>query len=813
MDPKIKPFHLKILLGILTVSIGTIFRTIIAKGIFLQPDEEIFGYRAYEYLLSGSLENLLSSLINYIGYPLVLSYWFRIFGVSFFSARMLSVICSGITIGIVYAILLRLTKDARYAFAGSLLLGVLPFPLRYGHIVLTHPMTTMLISASILLLLIALEKDSWYLFVLSGLMTFFALAVRRSALIMLFIIIPTLIWINRNSIQKMMKQTLTWAAGTILPIVSVALYLIHNYGIDKMKDLVLTRIPNVASDWSVSIGGTTYLPNFIFAAKPVLWYSLTLIIPLLIGGGILLMAIHKNRWKAVYAGAFLWPVIVRTAFSQEISPLSMFIIMLLPVLPLLLEGSRKRGSEFYLALSILLGSSAAFSNIYLSNTIWNVIIYSSVGAVILLYLNDRISNDVTDVVFMLMGMALLFLITSREPQMLRMALFVMPVMGICYCLSLLKLRSSSMKIPLTLGGIILSMFLINRPWGAFEIISAVSFAAFIFMIIYKRKEARAYNRIKVFSIILVLSLLAFIPQGMTWWGIAIPVTITFIVLFSDMLKVKRGFEVVPIASASIIAFSIVLIDSGSLLLSGISFVLVGSLSALLTRIDLLSFIWKRKVPEKISIILIMMIIGYLAFYVYYSWMEVYFTEFLFQAVIIGGILLWILMAGYRKVRYEKGEKKIKRIVKEIKVPRYIAGIFLIFLFVGIPLSTSAYLGNHWFMEEPMDQRPYMRTIEGIAEWIVENTDEDDKIVAWHCYALEANRETLMEISNAKVYDGKRMIRMMEEENATVFVRCYYTDHGLWNNQPLFQEYVKSNYYLDRVIDGNECWLRMPPSSL
>ena len=810
MDPKIKPFHLKILLGVLSVSLGSLFRTIIAKGIFLQPDEEIFGYRAYEYLLGGSLEELASHLFNYLGYPIVLSFWFDIFGVSLFSARMFSVICSGITIGIIYIILLKITKEARYAFAGSLLMALLPFPLRYGHIALTHPMVTMLVSLSILLLLIALEKDSWYLFVLSGIMVFLAVAVRRSALIMLFIIVPTLIWINRNSIKKMMKQTLCWTAGTVLPIAFTVSYMVHLYGIEKMKDMVLTRIPNVASDWSVSIGGTTYLPNFIFAAKPVIWYSLTLVVPLLIGGGILLMAIHKNRWRAVYAGAFLWPVIIRTAFSQEISSFSMFILMLLPVLPLLLEGSRKRGSEFYLALSILLGSSAAFSNIYLSNTIWNVIIYSSVGAVILLYLNDRISNHISDIVFMLMGMALLFLITTREPQMLRMASFVLPVMGISYCLSLLKLNSASMRIPLSLGGIILSLFLINRPWGAFEILSAVSFAAFIFMIIYKKKE---WKRIKVFSIILVLSLLAFIPQDMPWWGIAIPVTITFIVLFSDMLKVKRGYEVVPIASASIIAFSIVLIDSGSSLLSGISVVLVGSLSALLTRIDLLSFIWKRKVPEKVSIILIMLIFGYLAFYVYYSWMEVYFTEFLFQAVIIAGILLWILMAGYRKVRYEKGERKIKRIVKEIKVPRYIAGIFLLFLFIGIPLSTSAYLGNHWFMEEPMDQRPYMRTIEGIAEWIVENTEEDDKIVAWHCYALEANRETLMEISNAKVYDGKRMIRLMEEENATLFVRCYYTNHGLWNNQPLFQEYVMSNYYLDRVIDGNECWLRMPPSSL
>ena len=115
--------------------------------------------------------------------------------------------------------------------------------------------------------------------------------------------------------------------------------------------------------------------------------------------------------------------------------------------------------------------------------------------------------------------------------------------------------------------------------------------------------------------------------------------------------------------------------------------------------------------------------------------------------------------------------------------------------------------SDWFVEEGMDKRPYMRTIEEIAGWIEDNTEESDMVLSWHCYAVESGRETIIEVSNAGIYDGVRVTADMEEMGVDVFVQCWYTDHGLWKNQPLFREYILSNFHMDRVIDGNYCWLR------
>ena len=53
-----------------------------------------------------------------------------------------------------------------------------------------------------------------------------------------------------------------------------------------------------------------------------------------------------------------------------------------------------------------------------------------------------------------------------------------------------------------------------------------------------------------------------------------------------------------------------------------------------------------------------------------------------------------------------------------------------------------------------------------------------------------------------------VILEMEEKNISIFVRDYYTDIILWDNQPIFQEYIRENFRIDEMIDGNECWIRI-----
>ncbi|MCU0799958.1 MAG: hypothetical protein MUC62_09860, partial [Candidatus Thermoplasmatota archaeon] len=198
--------------------------------------------------------------------------------------------------------------------------------------------------------------------------------------------------------------------------------------------------------------------------------------------------------------------------------------------------------------------------------------------------------------------------------------------------------------------------------------------------------------------------------------------------------------------------------------------------------------------------------AYLAFYIYYAWTEVYLMELIVPASIITALFLFVLFGpGMRISLNLKG--KARSAFRTFLPERRLAVMTVLLLLIAVPISVGAFLEDDWFKEEPMDQRPYMRTIVEISDWIKDNTDDDDKVLAWHCYAVQADRETIIEVSNAARYDGRKIIEVMEAENITVFVRCYYTNHGLWEDQPYFQEYIHENFRLDRTVDGNECYLR------
>ena len=114
---KINDFLMKTwVLASISVFMGILLRFFTAKVIFLQADEEIFGYDAYYFLLGRSFEFITNKIGAYIGYPFLLSLWFRIFSTTMLSARSFSVICSAIFILFVFLTLKRIVKNNRYAF-------------------------------------------------------------------------------------------------------------------------------------------------------------------------------------------------------------------------------------------------------------------------------------------------------------------------------------------------------------------------------------------------------------------------------------------------------------------------------------------------------------------------------------------------------------------------------------------------------------------------------------------------------------------------------------------------------------------------
>ncbi len=796
-------------LASVSVIIGTLLRFLIARVIFLQPDEEIFGYDAYYFLLGRSFEFITNKIGAYIGYPFLLSIWFRIFSTTMLSARSFSVLCSAIFILFVYLTIKKIVKNNRYAFMGTLILAVLPFPLRYGHIVLSEPLAWAFLSASFFVLILAIEKEKFYFFALSGFISFFAVFVRRSALILLFIIIPTLIWTNRHTFKKIIKETGSWALGFIIPLAAGIGGFIVYFGWSKLEDMRWTRVPNVTPDWQVDLARYSQYDNALYTLQPITNKALPLVLLSVIALGIILMAIHRNRWKPVYIGAFLWPAMAAIQFHDRFSDLTLARIMILPIVVLFIERTIKRNHKFYLALSILLGSVVAFSTVTLPGDLWNVMMYTSVGAVVLIYLDDRMDSPFLRPILWFGGIISLLIIIEREPRIELLMLTLLPIAGMAYCLGSTFSKTTPEQNHLIMWGMMIPIVWvkgISDPWT----ILSVSFI--IVLGILSTIARNDERRWRILSFILPIGSVMFainIPESVPFWGIYLPILGTIIYMASTFLRsplLKKIDHLVPITGA-VMAFIVVYTQTNDLILSLIASVTVGSLSTVMRQLNTLSIIWKKLIDEKISVLLFMMVIGYLAFYIYYAWTEVYLTEFLLQATILGALLIWVFRSKIQITETKKLDTKILRTIKPVRIRRRVSVVFILFIIASIPLSINSYLETEWFREEPMDQRPYMRTMEEVGDWLQENTKENEKILAWHCYALEADRETIIETSNAKVYNAKEVIEDMETDNVKTFVHCFYTDHGLWKQLP-FREYILSNFIIDEIIDGNECWKKV-----
>jgi hypothetical protein len=312
------------------------------------------------------------------------------------------------------------------------------------------------------------------------------------------------------------------------------------------------------------------------------------------------------------------------------------------------------------------------------------------------------------------------------------------------------------------------------------------------------------NNVKLWYIVRLISptlafcAVLFLPEGMPAWGVYLPILGMVVFMLSGYLRsrlVSRFAHLVPVTGA-FMAFGLCFLSSEDIVLSGLAGVYVGITSVILVNLELLSVIWKEKIGEKISVIMLMLVIGYLAFYVFLRWTEIYMMEFLVQFGIIGGLLIYVMKDKHILSTMKRTSSGYRRLLKPVRIRRRSSAVIAVFLVLSVPFSVQAFLDDDWFMEEKMDKRPYMRTMVEISNWIGDNTGDDELILAWHCYAIQSGRETVIEVSNAAVYSGRQVIVDMEDHHVDIFVRDWYTNHGLWERQPVFQEYILKNFIID-----------------
>ncbi len=798
--------------GAVVVLLGIIFRAIISRFIFFQPDEEIYSYDAWELLMGSSLLEVKTRV--YIGYSGSLAVWMKMFGISLLSARLFTVFCYAGIILFTYLTVLRITKSERSALIVGLLIALLPFPLRYGYIVLSEPFSWLFISLSIYLLILGFQKDRWFFYLLSGLAITVAASGRRSALVIPLVLIPSLIWIHRGDLKKMIRSTVSWVAGFGVPLAAgVGGFLLY-FGVEAIKESKWNYTP----DFTV----ISVYDNAFFTLQPTVLKAGPLALLLLVGTFILLCSIFRNRWKAVYLACVLWPAFVQISLDMHASNLQMTLISLSPAIMLIAMGRRyMKDHQAFLAVSLMFGSSIAFNNSIITGSIWNVIIYLSVGALVLLYLEDRVTSRLMTPLLMIGGLVLLGYSLSKEEQIRDLVMLIAPITGLCYSLSLTVSKApprAASHTLISLMAVILTAGYYSGSLGDTEYM--LCFLGIIIGVgIYAVEmggKRDIWTLIRYGSGLVGLLFFFLIPSSASTWMVLLPVALIFpLAMVSQRdLRLPRKYLFLPPLILASTLFLMIYDSTGSILHSGYGFVLVLSAGSIMIEVPGLVLKWRERIEERYSIVLLMLVVGIFAFYVYYAWTEVYMSELIVPSAMIGGLFLWILFKPHevsitRSVRRMGGKlPALRRTIRRTIIPDRTALIlFVSALIISVPVSIGVFAQDNFFQQDPMDQRPTMQTIMEVADWIQDNSGKDDNILAWHHFAVQAHRRTIIEPSNAHRLNPIPVIEDMVYKNVSVFVRDYYTTVVLWTEQPLFQQFINDYYHLDTVIDGNECWLR------
>ncbi len=800
--------------GLLVVLLGVLFRAVISRFIFFQPDEEIYSYDSWELLMGYSLLEVKTRL--YIGYSGSLAVWMKMFGISLLSARLFTVFCYAGIILFSYLSTLRMTRSERSALIVGLLIALLPFPLRYGYIVLSEPFSWLFISLSIYLLILGFQKDRWFFYLLSGLAVTIAASGRRSALVIPLVLIPSLIWIHRDDLMKSIRSTASWVAGFAIPLAAGIGGFLFYFGADAIKESKWDYTPDFTK---ISI-----YDNAFFALQPTVLKAGPLALLLLVGTFILLCSIFKNRWKAVYLASVLWPAFVQMSLDMHASNLQMTLISLSPAIMLIVMGRRYlKDHQAFLAVSLLFGSSIAFNNTILTGSIWNVIIYLSVGALVLLYLEDRVTSRLMTPLLIIGGLVLLGYSLSKEGQIRDLIMLIAPISGLCYSLSLAVSKTPPRAASYTLIALMVIILTAGYFDGSFGVLEyllcllGIIIGVGIYAVEISGKQD-VWTLIRYGSGLAGLLFFFLIPSNASSWMILIPVALVFplvLVRHTD-LRLPRKYMIAPPLIMALTIFIMIYDSTGSILHSGYGFVLVLSAGSIMIEVPGLILKWKDRIEERYSIVLLMLVVGMFAFYVYYAWTEVYMSELIVPSAMIGGVLLWLLFKPHEvsirsSVRRRMGGNapvRRRTIRRTIMPDRTALTLFMSALIISVPISIGVFAEDNFFQQDPMDQRPTMQTIMDVADWIQDNSGKDDNILAWHHFAVQAHRRTIIEPSNAQRLNPLHVIQDMVYKNVSVFVRDYYTTVVLWTEQPLFQQFINEYYHLDTVIDGNECWLRI-----
>jgi len=716
----------------------------------VEPDEEIYAYSAWNLMDGGEVfkDNLGRSPVQL--YTIVVFY--HLFGLSLESARLVSVLFSSFTILIIYLIGKRLTSE-NGALLGSALYALSPFVLRYSYVALNEPFQWFFLSLSLLFFIEGYRKDSLKYFALSGFLIALATGIRRSSLaIAIGLFLYLVITEYSSGLKALFKKLTIFAAAVTLPIGVPLLILFKTADIEKVQlymDVERFVITERSKDpWWVGIQITWYAPILLIGLSIIMCYFIYTLT-------------HKdNRKHVIGISMIAFLFLVRTSTYWEWGP-EIILILGVGVLFLLMRFEDKLSlwsTPFSISLAVSL-SYVTYVGPFLK-----VITYLIIGLICFLsissYIHPKYAGTLTAILISIIGY--LYLI-KPEPHLIELLLFSLPLFILSTALIIPIYKRESW--PATALCLLITVLLTLAGAGLSRAIApSLITASILLLLLPYLKKIEKY----IIMVVITLHLLVIPILKISLTPILITLILTSVFICLKNIK-NRHIHYSLLA----LPLGLVIFHPSLIALSSVVFLY-------------LTIFFIHLLPTRIKSpagTLATSVLSTFSFYLRYAFMTVYTFEFTPIASIFTGSLL-------SNVSHSKRMKRI--------------GIFLIL--TSTILSSSIFANSPFFVENERDQHPYMSTVRMVATEIEKLTDEGEYILAWHTFAVEAKRKTIIWVSNAGNYPGEFVVNEMINKDVRVFVRDFYLDKILWK-QDIFREYIEGNFTVVKNINGIEIYVK------
>ncbi len=234
---------------------------------------------------------------------------------------------------------------------------------------------------------------------------------------------------------------------------------------------------------------------------------------------------------------------------------------------------------------------------------------------------------------------------------------------------------------------------------------------------------------------------------------------------------------------------------------------------------------------RFAVPIFLIIVPFLFYFLRWWWMPIYFSEMAPGLCIISAVVLVGLFPADKggchinqgKDRSENKAKTILRKSAILNMNKRIITSALVVIILVLPVYMyvvdpyNVYVGRE-------EQHPSVSTIRSISGYIEENTGEKDEIFAWPIYAFQSNRHVIFNITHPLLYQeyvGENEYGLKEFSYPTVHEIIQYMDNNevkivivdqnvkdvFFTNRDYFREYIYTRYNLLRRYGNVEVLIR------